>query len=97
MENEKKSGSCNRKLKKARADEESKLGAFMTNFLTTQSASTVSSDSGLVMTDDVLEVTPVLMQSPMSPRENIEVPGETMLHVVHPMLLKMFLIQSHQW
>ena len=72
----KKSGSCNRKLKKARADEESKLGAFMTNFLTTQSASTVSSDSGLVMTDDVLEVTPVLMQSPMSPRENIEVPGD---------------------
>ncbi|KAL5505388.1 hypothetical protein EMCRGX_G006810 [Ephydatia muelleri] len=48
----------------------------MTNFLTTQSASTVSSDSGLVMTDDVLEVTPVLMQSPMSPRENIEVPGD---------------------
>eukprot|EP00731_Ephydatia_muelleri_P004175 Em0002g351a len=40
------------------------------------SASTVSSDSGLVMTDDVLEVTPVLMQSPMSPRENIEVPGD---------------------
>ncbi|KAL5494520.1 hypothetical protein EMCRGX_G015870, partial [Ephydatia muelleri] len=39
-------------------------------------ASTVSSDSGLVMTDDVLEVTPVLMQSPMSPRENIEVPGD---------------------
>ena len=72
----KKSGSCNRKLKKARVDEESKLGAFMTNFLTTQSASTVSSDSGLVMTDDVLEVTPVLMQSPMSPRENIEVPGD---------------------
>eukprot|EP00731_Ephydatia_muelleri_P009698 Em0005g284a len=28
------------------------------------------------MTDDVLEVTPVLMQSPMSPRENIEVPGD---------------------
>ena len=26
----KKSGSCNRKLKKARADEESKLGAFIT-------------------------------------------------------------------
>eukprot|EP00731_Ephydatia_muelleri_P006691 Em0003g939a len=41
-----------------------------------RSASTVSSDSGLVMTDNVLEVTPVLMQSPMSSRENIEVPGD---------------------
>ena len=46
-----KSGTCRRKLKKARVEKESKLGAIMKNYLTARSASTVSIDSDLVVAD----------------------------------------------
>ncbi|KAL5502010.1 hypothetical protein EMCRGX_G008703 [Ephydatia muelleri] len=52
-------------------------GLYFTLRLPVASASTVSSDSGLVMTDDVLEVTPVLMQSPMSPLASMVSEGST--------------------
>ena len=38
-------------LKKARVEEESKLGAFMKNYWTVRCASTVSIDSDLVVAD----------------------------------------------
>ena len=55
----KKSGACSRKLNKARVEEESKLGAFMKNYLTARS---VSIDSATLW----VQVTPA-----QSPYDNI--------------------------
>ena len=56
-------------LKKARVEEESKLGAFMKNYWTARSASTVSIDSNLVVAD--VQVTPAHF-----PYDNIPVPSD---------------------
>ena len=68
----KKSGASSRKLKKARVEEGIKLGAFMKNYLTACSASTVSGsiDSDLKLVSEA-EVTPA-----QSSYDNITVPSD---------------------
>ena len=92
----KKSGASSRKLKKARVEEESKLGAFMKNYLTARSALTVSIDSNLVVAD--VQVMPA-----QSPYDNIPVPSDNDFKTSSSELFYLFSqkirfsIQLHQW
>ena len=87
---------CSRKLKKARVEEESKLGAFMKNYLTARSASTVSIDSDLVVADFQVMPAPPHMTIFRFPATMISRLALPILFYLFSQKIR-FSIQSPQW